>query len=336
MSSDLGTSCALVGRFYRLDKPIGPDCNFVEGAGRFAWTEEGGRGRKDYVAFCSGCPPHDGDLENDPTDLSYSDHGTGVVRMWIREEERSVGRVVRKMKAEALARELPGHPELGRLSPKVRKSLLDRAEQDLLDNAIPKVRVVPVVLWQDRCWIGNRSVVIQHRSLMYGLVGGMRPDPVAWCSGEAPGWSELSTATVLSFCSRPFGSKIEPDVDLQEIDIGGHAIRCKTTETGGNGLGIVGGVDLRSFVEKILRESEGAKVRRLSFEVVQRGEGTFVSVDDVGVCRVQPPPSKGGLPSDRISRRLDDAYAAGLRIGEVMRDLASKIESDGNVETCNG
>ena len=324
MSGDGLFARSLVGRFYRLKQPIERNTSLLKIADPHAWEKGREVGRSFYRGLCDGDPPYEGDLGASDIELAYDDGGSGIWRLWIREEERSVSRKQIESRATVLARADDPDTPLKKRQRSNQVFLKSQARADLLQEATPKLRVVPVLLTQEWAWIGRRASVddLAYGLLLGRLVGSVQPDPIVWAPDGDLGWSAASMAVLFAFLESE-STNLAPDVMLCKLDARGHSLSCKATD------------DIET-VREVLREftqnTGSVLIRALSFEVYQGGDSILVEVDRHGVFRVIPSRSRGGLPAERIKRRFDDALCAARRVGEVMKEWHERIvksEADG-------
>lgn len=313
MSDDPVFSGPFSGRFYRLDRAMDLGSSLVSRALMAAWV--GTPAAVFERGFCRGSSPHDGDLGDDAVDLSYCDGGTGIWRLWIREDSRKVPKSAVMELAARLAFDRDPDTSLRQSSRSVRSSLEEAARYALLKQAIPATRVIPVVAGRDEggwIWIG-RSGCASDRSyvqFLRSVVGDLELDPVVWSSDG--GWATSSYATLVA-STKVRGGRLAPDVFLRGIDVKGTSLHVKASD----------GVDIGALLEKMGASSE-TSVRSLSFEILKDGVSVQVDVDAHGVCRVSPMRSAGGLPADRLRRRFSDARSSCGRVRSVMADAVEE------------
>lgn len=165
----------LSGRFLSLDRSLGEIDTIVERASRSAWSNDGPVVRL-RRGLCRSDPPYDGRLDEERADLGYMDSGTGFFRLWIRQDERSVGRKPIQAMAAVMARE---DGKLSRdLTKTEQQAYLDVAKQRLLERSIPRTKIIECLLskaggW---IWIGDRAGYDQWaRRLIFPVCGPVTP-----------------------------------------------------------------------------------------------------------------------------------------------------------------
>lgn len=317
MSQDPVFSGSLSGRFYRLGAVLSKGSSFVDLARRQAWVPDGpvlpvSRG------FCQGAPPHDGNLGDDPSDLSYQDSGGGIWRAWLREETRKVPKMAIQQRASAIALELDPDTSLSKLQRSAHDRIVDQAKVELMKDVIPNARVIPIVFGMDWLWIGKKgcSTDRSYVHILRQVVGDLYFDPVLW--GDGGGWSSCSYATLLAF-TRSRGGQLSSDVCLSEVDVKGRSIHLKASDSAD---------EVRHVLKHMTSAVSETSVHRMSFEVLKDGVRIGVDADPHGLYRVSPMRSSGGLPHERIHRRFDDARYAATRVREVMADLVRGVEEE--------
>lgn len=315
MSKDVVYQGALNGRFYSLAPVPQPGRSFVSSALSMAWTPGSGRGLTVSRTFCRGQLPFDGDLNEDSTSLAYDDSGSGVWRLWLREETRSVGRNAVEERAVQLAHGEDPDTLLYRMQKGDRVAYLEKARQELLQEALPQIRIVPLVVVSGRLWIGRRAAV-EDRTYVHQLrqvFGDLEPDPLLWNETESD-WVSCSGATLSAFVSSRSG-ELAGDVVLTEVDIRGRSIQVKAADNAD---------EVRALMKAVTQTVSETVVRRMCFEVYRDGSPICVHCDAHGLYRGMPVRSVGGLPHERIRRRFDDVLYAAGRIRSVMTDLVQK------------
>lgn len=315
MPQDPVFSGALAGRFYRLGTPLSPDKSLVEAALPQAW-EEGLPVVPFLRRFCQGTMPNEGDLGDDSVDLAYHDGGTGFWRLWLREETRKAPKVAIQHRAAKLALELDPDTPLPKMQRSGRVQVMDQAKRELLKEAIPQIRVLPVVVGTEWVWVGRRACVTDRTyiHLLRQVVGDLEPDPLLW--SEDGGWSTCSYATLLAFTKVKAG-ELAPDVHLCEVDVKGRSVQLKASDSAD---------EVRAVLKQLTSAVSETSVRRMSFDVMKDGVRIVVDVDGHGVYRVVPMRSPGGLSHERIARRFGDARYAAARIRTVMEELVARFE----------
>jgi len=310
----------LNGRFYRLSSALKRGTSLVDGCSRHSWVEGQGRGLRFYRSFCRGTLPHDGCLQEDPTDLAYADGDSGVWRLWFREETRKVGRSSVEEAAARMALDNDEGTPLSKMQRREKKQLLEQARRELLMHVIPSIRVVPVVVVDDWLWIGRKASV-SDRSYVHMLrhvLGSLDVDPMLW-SNDGPGWTACSYATLQAFV-RSAAGELAPDVALTKVDIRGRSLHVRATQSAD---------DIRSVLQEVARSTSEASIKKLSFEVYIDGTPIVVESDKHGVFRADPLRSAGGLPDERIRRRFGDVRQAAVRLRELMVEKVAELEDSG-------
>jgi len=318
MATDAVFAGSLSGRFFRIAPRPAVGTSLVAGAMEQAWRIDAGKGRAFVRRFCAGTVPHGGDLGEDPTPLSYNDGGTGIWRMWFREESRTAGRNAIEERASSMALDQDSDTSLVNLPRSVRKELLDSARRELLQSAVPKIRIVPLVMSGDWLWIGRRAAS-DDRSYVHvlrSLLGELELDPLVWDADETE-WTACSYATLLAFVEAQ-GGELAPDVFLTDIEIKGSSMHLKISDGEG---------EIRSMVKRLCHTAVDGSVKKLTFEVHKDGVPIAIDLDAQGLFRGRPLRSAGGLPHDRISRRFADVRYAAARVGQIMKGLVAEVEA---------
>jgi len=303
-----------VGRFYSLSSPPHPNESIASKCVGHAWSEKLGSGLPFSRGFCRGVMPYDGDILNPLVDLSYDDDGHGVWRLFLREEERSAGKMLVQTRAHEMALEADPDSPLSCLHGTAKKRLMEDARKDVLERVLPKMRIVPVLVSDDWAWVGRRSVSSDRSIsiLLSRIFGASEPDPLVF--DEDTGWSSSSYAVLKGIVES--GSRLSPDVTLLDIDISDKSVSIKAT-----------GVEdtARLMLEAVEGHVSETSVKRMSFEVYSDGCSTVIDVDSKGFYRGMPPRSVGGLPHERVLRRFSDVRQSSLRIKEVMHELVDSL-----------
>lgn len=311
---------SFAGRFFRMSSPLKRSTSLHGLVQEHGWVESMGSGQPFARAFCVGEPPFNGSLDESTMDLAYDDGGTGVWRLWLREEERTAGR--RQTEALAVQMALQDNPDspLKKRHRSEQKQLLERAKIDILKTASPKMRIIPVISSSDWVWIGSRSSAtdLELSAFLSHVLGRIQSDPLIWTPGNGLGWSVYSMTSLLAFLEVEAG-QIASDVSLTEIDVQGRSMTCKATDSASV---------VRDVMREFAKSSSDAVVRRLSFEVYKEGNCITLDVDQHGVFRALAPSSVGGLPHERILRRFNDVFFAAQRINSVLNELHSKFEEN--------
>ncbi len=317
MAQDVVYSGPLNGRFFKVSPVLQPGRSLVDVCLEHAWSAERSAGSPSYRSFCRSAVPHDGDLGEDPDLLSYDDDGTGVWRLWLREESRKAGRAaIEERAAELVVEQYPDTPLL-KLQRSEKKDILARAKRDLLRMAVPSIRIIPLVAMSGWVWIGRRACAKDRTyvHLLRQVFSSLELDPLLWDPDEA-GWTSCSYATLLAFV-RSTNGELAPDVVLSEIDVRGRAIQLKAADSA---------EDVRAVLREVTKSTSEASVSRLSFEVYRDGTSIVLDADEHGLHRGAPAKSAGGLPHERISRRFGDVRYASGRVREVMMGLVKQLE----------
>lgn len=306
----------LTGRFFRLSSCVSPGSSLVKDAMENAWSEGSGQGTPFSRRFCRGTVPHDGRLIDDDIDLSYCDDGTGVWRLWIREESRTAGRNTVELLASKMALQLDPDTPLHKMLRSRRSEIVSEARFQILCDAVPNVRIVPVVVVGDLVWIGRKSASTDkgYPLFLRHVLGDMKPCSMVWDELDL-GWTQCSYAALLAFSSSN-GGQIAPDILLTHIDIRGSSMQLKTADNND---------EVQSIVSKITENVSEAAVKKLSFDVFVNGSAISLDIDEHGLSRCTPMRSMGGLSHERIRRRFSDVTVASSRLGELLSGLVSKV-----------
>lgn len=308
----------LVGRFYSLALPPGPGGVLVSRCSAFAWEDGAGKGLPLVRRFCCGDVPHGGDLAEDTVPLSYNDDGHGIWRLWLREEERRAGRMHVEQRANEIALEWDPDTPYSFLRGSTKKRAQEEAKRDILETALPTLRIAPVVISDEWAWVGRRASAtdLKLQVLLSKLFGEAEVDPVVF--SEDMGWSTAGCAVLRALVDK--GSVFAPDVKLLDLDIQGKKISMRSS----------GAVEMaRTMLASVEGEISETSVKRLSFEVYNNGCSTVLDVDSHGLCRGFPARSVGGLPHERIGRRFKDVRTGAGRVKEVMGELVAWAEGLG-------
>lgn len=311
--SDPITHSPLIGRFYRMSSPWSDtDLIGTLQAKDLCFEEERGVGRKVYNSFCTSFAPHTGDLISESAPLGY-DAGEPLCRAWIRQETRTVKRAEVKVRVaeRGLAQWGLGYDELPRHS---RKELEEQVSDELMAEAKPSVRVLPVVLSDEWAWIGSKD--LSFATLLYPVTGVVHQDALVWDRGDVLQWNALSSAALAAYFEAE-DDKLDADCRLLEVSVRGKGFSFKLSD-----------VSHKEALRQAYQE-RGGEVQRLSFAVQHDGDDVWVVVDAHGVVQATPLISKGGLFSERLARRFSDARTCGMRIGEVLSDAFRKHTGTG-------
>ena len=316
MSRDSIYSGALTGRFYRLGERLDRNTSLVSACEGLSWSSS-----SSPVAFsrtfCESCLPYEGDIGEDTGDLAYHDSGSGVWRMWLREETRKVSKMAVEQYAAKIALKEDPDTSLKKMQRSDRLRVTQMARLDLISSCVPQIRVVPIVVIDDLLWIGKRSSVKDRTyiHLLRQVVGDLEEDSLLWNDG---GWSSCSYATLKEFCSVKAG-ELAPDVHLSDLHVHGRSIQVKASD---------GAEDVRKLLSQMTASVSETGVKRLSFEVMRDGVRIEVDADAYGVFRAVPMRSPGGLPHERVRRRFEDVLYAASRIKTVMSEIVARYEEE--------
>jgi hypothetical protein len=309
-----------VGRFFRLSSPVPSGAELLKNALPYAFSASASyvTDKSSLYGYCRSAMPYDSDLEMETAELGYGDAGTGVFRLWIREEERTVGRASVQILARKLAMgRFPGWEDVPAL---IKKELLSAAKIELLDQALPKIRVVPCAVDNEtkKLFVARKVAFsgARYSALFTRTMGSVvRADPLLWDAEDemAPGWFALSEAALTSYLSKS-DNKLDADTSLVEVKVGDQQLRCIALEPSG---------DQRKVLESVMKLTPRPAVTSLVFHVSGIGGTVEVAVDAQGVYRLVPATSPSGLAADRLRRRFADGFAAVERVAEVLREAGA-------------
>jgi hypothetical protein len=299
----------IMGRFFLLSESVPKGAELLSKALPYKWEE---RPEEESSGFCTGSSPFGGDIDECREDLSYNDRGSGVWRMWIREEERKVSKKAAEMEASVMASARHGM-HLNELPYLERKEILGRAHKELLKRSVPHVRVVPVIVHDNWIWVGKRKPGVQVRFLLKSLVGeDAIPDPVVWSGDFGRGWNSFSSALLRSYLKRS-DSWLSEDVQIAEIDLRGTRVRFKAGEEDDGSF--------RATIQSLLNTSPELEVSSVGFYVRHGGDRVQVDVDISGLISGVPGRSAGGLLAERIRRRFTDLRMASKSVGRMLEAI---------------
>ena len=313
----------LTGRFSSIDRQIGPIDELASRASRAAWSTDGPI-QKLRRGWCRSIPPYDGGLDLETSELGYADNGTGLFRLWIRQDERTVGRRAVQAMASVLASR-DGKRDDG-MTRQEKQVYMVAAREQLMQRAVPRTKIVECLLCRDPgwVWIGDRSGhETWARRLLYPVCGSVTPDPVCWAHGSSPGWEVLSRSCLNGCIQRDSDElSIGDGVTLMDVRIKGSQVRC-SAQGGGD-------AEHTAWVRRTIRsilDDPSAATTRLTLKVVHGGESTEVTLDEDGLVQADPPMSKNGLIKDRLERRFRDARFAASIAGDAMRRIHAGLAS---------
>lgn len=273
-----------------------------------AWQEGQGEGVAFSRGFCTSQFPYSGDLTEDVHPIGYSGAG-GIYRLSLREERRTASRMEIQAAAMDVALELDPTTPFPMLVGTEKKKVVEEARLRVLSVCSPRLKVVPVVISEDGwAWVGSKSSTgVPYEVYFSNVFGKTLQDGVVW--RPSSGWSSSSYAVLKSAAVR--GSRLSSDVSISEVSVKTKDLTLKTgaVEEEGDAL-----------LELVESNFSSDSVKRMCFEVYHHGFRVEVGVDVMGVFRVCPPASTGGLPHERFSRRFDDAWHAMKRLGSVLEE----------------
>jgi len=242
------------------------------------------------------------DLDHDVEPLSYRVSSTGAVRMWLREELRKVQRKGLDIEASKIALSIHG-TRLDHLMGHEVEHCRSEALASLLARVPPTVRIIDVIAQGSLLWVGRRNIDEHLLSLLHRTFGACHIDPMAWSPPAS--WKD-TIQKIFSTLSED--GSVAPGVDVLEAAFdssgfswSGSRKDPKFTE------------DLRHAVSRCGPES----CRSIVLKVWKGGEGTLLTLDVDGLGKGEPPPSRGGLPAERVARRMDDLKNAAWKICEL-------------------
>jgi len=301
----------LGGRFYRLDKAVEPSTSVLERARDLVFHSPTPRVR--FVrGFCSGKAPNDGDLDGDDSDLSYDDGGTGMIALWVREEERKVSK--RAVLEEAARRSLSERRlQLADLSRHDRKDLEASVRAEMLQTTVPGIRVVPVVVCEDWAWVGCKGYDEAYRAVIHGVFGAVSHDTLVM-RGDI-GFAQVSLAAMQSYLDSEDGH-LDADVELIQVKLKGQSLQLKAERATR---------DVTLALRQLLEADTSLEVRSLQFSVDMDGENTVIDMDENGVFRINSPRSSGGLIHEALRRRFGDGRRASARVGELLSNIVYRM-----------
>lgn len=312
MMTDSLNSAPFVGRFYSISNPVDPEASLVEACRSSAWSPGRGEGVAFDRGFCTLQHPHSGDLWEDAGEIGYGGTG-GVHRLSIREERRSASRQRVQAKAFELAAEQDPTTSFSGLSSSAQRRLLEVARAAVLAEVHPVVKVVPLFVSGDWLWIGNRSPgPVDYESFLAPSFGSVEMDPVIFSPSRGLGWASLSYGTLRLGASS--GAKLSSDVLLESVSIRSKDLSLTASSIDEDGDKILKAVE---------SESSGDSIRSMTFSVYVHGFSVEVGVDPLGVFRLNPPKSPGGLPHERLIRRFEDGWHAMTRLRDVLLESVS-------------
>lgn len=291
---------ALRGRFFQLERELEPGDHRATFQ---AALQASPHLRKQHFDFTQIRDSESTDLADDEDDSWRLLAGFGFGQ--VRQQVRAVPSSAKKQRAEQLA----GHEGtlLRRLGPKRRGELLQAAELELLSRALPRTKLLPMTFWKDGAFLeGVRTIPPRLLQLLWKGLGPLRINPVLWSQGEA-GWASLSLS-FLQAVQTSSGPEVLPSIRLEDLDMSlGHLrlrARDLTTE------------HTRQLLAKALEPGQPAtpKLKSFSVSVQIASDSVLLAFDEEGLYRAEPPGSTGGLPRERIQRRLDDTYSACSRL----------------------
>jgi hypothetical protein len=232
---------------------------------------------------------------------------------------RTAGRNALEERAAALALESDPDTPLSKLQKSDRLEFIEQARGQLLQVALPKIRIVPVVVMDDWLWIGRRACATDrgYVHMLRPLFGDLELSAVLWDEAES-GWSSCSYATLLAFLDAK-GGELSSDVVLTEIEVRGRSMQLKAGDAAD---------EVRAVLKQVTETASEAAVKRLTFEVYRDGVPIVVDADQQGLFRATPMKSVGGLPHERLRRRFSDVRYAASRVQAVMAELVAKAQAE--------
>jgi hypothetical protein len=320
-------SGALSGRFFSYRTRIEPGSDLRRMAASSAWKKipDGAVPVKIQRGLCCSAAPHSGDLDQERELLGYQDRGAGLWCLWLREDERKVGKTALDNATVSLS--LAAGVDLGRASPVTRSKYVEEARAVLLRRAIPTIRVTPIVLSADGWgWFGDRSGLDFDRiSVIRPVCGQVLSDPLCWNPTGGYGWSSLSLAALRVILRNSSGTadpgsalSLCPEVDLVEVRASGRCIRCTATDDGHDRGRLLA-------MTSALVADPSMVVTQLTWSVHSEHEPVEICLDQHGVRAGWPPASAGGMPAERLSRRFCDLRQAAHLLGRELVAAAGSV-----------
>lgn len=257
-----------------------------------SYQDDEGRGTSIYRGFSTSDYPHDGDLSAEKSPVYYHDSGKGCWSFCVREDRRSVPRMavqskIRELNDTGLAIEL--------LDPSEKKILSEMARKELLESALPSSVLVHGVVCGSCVWIARKSSFSSGISDFLGLAFGRMDHVDIW--GDDSGYA-YSSSKILSRIVQS-GPLVSDNCVISGLKLKGSAGRF-TMDDVDSLQGVLGSLMDIHLSDEILEEVTAfiPSIR------------TTVHVDRLGVFRVDPRPSRGGLPHSRLLRRFRDCENA--------------------------
>lgn len=273
------------------------------------------------LGWCLPVEPHSGDIEAG-SDAVYCERD-GVARLWMREDQRRVGRALLVDTMGRLASERHGLP-LDRLRPAMRSHLEAEVSAQLRRAMSPARAIVPVLVcsgggvgdggvavWVGRAgWHSDEAVLALLRGVVPGLVR-MRAMP------DGAGYAEVALACCLDVVRRGTGL-LGDDVQLREVRVAGRGEHLLASDPAGRHREVLG---------QVLTGERPPAVTVMSVRVFRAGEWTELVFDEAGLVRAEPPRSTGGLLPARLGRRVADSLLALERWREVALEVVSRVRA---------
>ncbi len=276
------TTLAFHGRWYRygalhLEK-------------RLAWSEAMDR-LPEASAFCRSTPPHDGWIEDEKD--PFGDLSVWPSMAWIRHQEKKVSH--RAVQLAVYARQ----PAILSLPTWQQREVFEEEKERMLAETAPQLKIVPVLRWdEETLFLSSRSPKIEWVELLNPVFlphagGSLTIDPMVFPS-QTSSLDKLARAVLVRSLAES-----DPDVLPLSCRIGTESLTF--TLKGSDAL--LGDV-LRQALDK--RPS----FTQLSLRIRQPGERVDIDLDEQGMHGAKPPSSKGGLPLERLRRRIGSVTRA--------------------------
>lgn len=292
----------LTGRFFRSESDLSLDQKMYERCIAAAHSMDDAASVSLYRGLCTSVS-NTGFLDEESEALFY-ELGSDVWCFCVREDRRTAPRSA--VMAEARQQNPSSNTPVEMLSVKQKKVLMECARQSVLESAVPSSVILTGIVRGSSVWISRKSSMDDSvRNFLSSFLGPLVYDSVIWEQGLS--FAETSSLLVERVVSG--GPSLSSEVRVSRMSV----------EAPIGSLTVDDPSSMQDLLGRFCASSEDSvSVREMGFELLPRA--VSFDVDSHGVSRACPRPSRGGLPRNRLVRRLNDCERA---FSSVYRALSS-------------
>jgi hypothetical protein len=264
--------------------------------------------QEEICFFCSesGGPIEDGSEHP----LAYADL-PGSTLLWIRREVRKPPKVLLDQQCEKMSRPL----QFSALRAADKERIRTQARDSVIQTMTPAVSIVPVAITGDLLWVGSKAASLIPRdrlvSLLCSLFGQESIGPRH--RFEPRGFQSVAT----SACH--LAVRDDPSLPFVVDEV---------SATVGRSGRISGSMSsIKGSLSTSMRDSD-VVFQSVTISTSASGARVLVTLDQDGPCKLVIPDSPGGLPDQRLVRRLVDADQIVARVLGQLQDCAKRLADE--------